>query len=96
MKQTNDSDGWWRFLEVCTKLKTTEELNDFFDLFLTIEEKKDVADRYLIVSDLLKGEKTQREMAEDLQVSIAKITRGSNSLKIIGEKFRRFLMKHIK
>jgi len=96
MKQASGEDGWWQFLELCAELKAVEELNDFFDLFLTIDEKEDVANRYLIVRDLLKGEKTQREMAEELHVSIAKITRGSNSLKTIGENLRNFLMKRIK
>lgn len=96
MKQASGEDGWWRFLDACAELKTAKEMNDLFNLLLTIEERKDVADRYLIVRDLLKGDKTQREMAEDLQVSIAKITRGSNSLKTIGENLRNFLMGKIK
>ncbi len=96
MKQASVEDGWRCFLGLCAELKTTEEMNDFFTLLLTIEERKDIADRYLIVQDLLKGNKTQREMAEDLQVSVAKITRGSNSLKIIDESFRNFLVEKIK
>ena len=96
MKQPNEEDGWWRFLHACAELKTAEEIDAFFNLLLTIEERKDVADRYLIIRDLLKGDKTQRKMAEDLHVSIAKITRGSNSLKTIGETLRNFLMKKIK
>jgi TrpR family transcriptional regulator, trp operon repressor len=95
MKQENSHDGWRSFLTSAAALKTHEERQAFFELFLTIEERKDVADRYLIVRDLLKGEKTQRDMAETLHVSVAKITRGSNSLKTIGEDLRNFLMKHI-
>ncbi|OGV31867.1 MAG: Trp operon repressor [Legionellales bacterium RIFCSPHIGHO2_12_FULL_35_11] len=96
MKQANSEDGWWRFLESCREINTVTELNEFFKLFLTIEERNDIATRWLIVRDLLSGQKTQREMADDLQVSIAKITRGSNSLKEIGENLRSFLMNNIK
>ncbi len=96
MKQATGEEGWRRFLEACAELKTADEMNDFFNVLLTIEERKDVADRYLIIRDLLKGNKTQRKMAEDLHVSIAKITRGSNSLKTIGENLRNFLIKKIK
>ena len=96
MKQASGEDGWWCFLALCIELKSSEELNDFFNLFLTIEERNDIADRFLLVRDLLKGEKTQREIAKDLRVSIAKITRGSNSLKTIGEDLRNFLIESIK
>ena len=53
----------------------------FFDLFFTMEEKKDFATRYLIIKTLLKNEKPQRQIAKELHVSISKITRGSNELK---------------
>lgn len=96
MKASNDGDGWWRFLELCLEIKSTEQLDNFFDLFLTYEEKKDLTNRYLIVQELLKGELTQREIASELQVSIANITRGSNSIKRIGDVLRKFLIKRLK
>lgn len=84
-------DGWRGFLSLCSKAKTPEELNELLWLFLTAEEKKDIATRYLIIQELVRGQKTQREMAKDLGVSIAKITRGSNFLKMISKKLRRLL-----
>ena len=57
-----------------------------FDLFFTPEEKDNLALRYLIIQELLQDEKSQREMAKNLNVSIAKITRGSNELKRISPK----------
>ena len=95
MKTQSVEDDWCRFLELCLKLKTAEELNDFFDLFLTYEEKKDLTNRYLIVRELLKGKLTQREISSELHVSIANITRGSNGLKRIGDPLRKFLMKRL-
>ena len=91
MTQEFEEDGWRGFLSLCSEAKTPEELNELLWLFLTAEEKKDIATRYLIIRELVKGKKTQREMAKDLGVSIAKITRGSNFLKMVSKKLRRLL-----
>ena len=95
MNQSSGEDGWWRFLELCTEFDSTEKLDVFFDLFLTIEEKKVLSGRYVIVRELLKGDRTQREIADEFDVSIAKITRGSNSLKRIGEEMRSYLAERM-
>ena len=71
------------FLQACTRLKSVEQFAYFFDLFFTPEERKDISNRYLIIKELLKGEKTQREIAKDHHLSIAQITRGSNMLKVL-------------
>jgi TrpR family trp operon transcriptional repressor len=73
--------GLHAFIDVCLATKDKKDLSDLFDLFFTPEEKSDLALRFLIIEELLKGNKTQREIAKDLNVSIAKITRGSNELK---------------
>lgn len=77
----NIKKGWHGFIDLC--LKTTDEktLQSLFELFLTADERDDLAMRYSIIKELLAEEKTQRQMAQDLNVSIAKITRGSNELK---------------
>jgi TrpR family trp operon transcriptional repressor len=81
-----NKSGWNGFIELCLASSEDKALRTLFDLFLTQEEKENLATRYLIVKELMKEEKTQREMAKDLQVSIAKITRGSNELKRINPK----------
>ncbi len=73
------------FLRCCTRLKTAEHFKDFFELFFTPEERKDFTNRFIIVKELLKGEKTQREIAKEYHLSIAQITRGSNMLKILSD-----------
>jgi TrpR family trp operon transcriptional repressor len=47
--------------------------------------------RCLIIRDLLMQEQTQREIAKNLNVSIAKITRGSNELKRIKDPLLTYL-----
>lgn len=87
--------GWHDFIHLCRHAKTDEEYSDMFDLLFTPEEKSDVALRCLILKELLSGKKTQREIAKDLKVSIAKITRGSNELKRIPDKTKTFFLKQL-
>ena len=46
MTQEHSKKGWHSFLKLCTMFQTPEELNQFFDLFLTIEEKETLASRF--------------------------------------------------
>ena len=83
MQENCDKDGWCGFLQLIYRLKNPRQLEEVLTFFLTIEEKKDLSLRFLLVKELLKGELTQREISAKLKVSIAKITRGSNALKIV-------------
>jgi TrpR family transcriptional regulator, trp operon repressor len=95
MTKSNAKDGWNQFLNMCTRFNTEAEFKEFFNLFLTLEEKQALARRFLLVKELLQGNKTQREIAKDLSLSISKITRGSNALKIIRGSLREFLKSHM-
>lgn len=90
----HDTDGWTGFIELCSKVQSAEDLNRFFDLFLTIEEKETLRKRFLIIKALHEGELTQREIAEKFHVSISQITRGSNALKIIDGNLEAFLKQN--
>jgi TrpR family trp operon transcriptional repressor len=81
-------EGWRKFLKL---IKQTNDLEELLRILLTKQEKAALAQRMLIVEALLKGEQTQREIAKYLHVSIAKITRGSNELKTINTRLRKFL-----
>lgn len=84
-------EGWRGFLKLSLKAKTEEELQELFELFFTLEEQEVLGQRYLIVKALEEGKLTQREIADKYKVSISQITRGSNALKIIKTKLRKFL-----
>lgn len=90
-----NQEGWRAFTKLCLASKNEKMLSSLFELLLTSEEKESIATRCLIVAELLKQEKTQRVIAEDLHVSIAKITRGSNELKRMPSTLIDFLKKHI-
>lgn len=83
--------SWFDFLKLCLNSKDEKHFANLLELFLTAEEKNDLTQRYLIIQELLRNEKTQREMAQSLNVSIAKITRGSNELKRMNPKLIEYL-----
>ena len=93
MGQKSEEDGWKAFVTLCSKLDTPEEVKKIFDLFFTIEEKETLGRRLLIVKALREGKRTQREIADDFNVSISQITRGSNALKIIDSSVGKILDK---
>lgn len=74
-------DGWNKLLTLCLKTKEKQELNHLFQAMLTPDEYENIGKRILIMEALVKKELSQRHIAEKLNVSIAKITRGSNELK---------------
>jgi TrpR family transcriptional regulator, trp operon repressor len=87
-----NEDGWRCFLNWCSATQDKDLLTELFDCLLTPEEKESIETRCLIVQALLDQEKPQRKISEDLKVSIAKITRGSNQLKRISAKLKTYLL----
>ena len=96
MKKQSNEDGWWRFIKLCEKSAEKKLLPELFELFLTITEREEIGKRYLIVQELVNEKLPQREIAKKTNVSIAKITRGSNQLKTTSEKLRNFLKEIVK
>jgi TrpR family transcriptional regulator, trp operon repressor len=89
-------EGWDNFLQLCLSTKDEKTLSTLLDAFMTMEEKENLAMRYLLIQELIKSEKPQRQIAKDLNISIAKITRGSNVLKKISPKVRQILQSKSK
>lgn len=91
----NNQEGWKGFVDLCCHAKSVKQLDEIFKTFFTLEEQAQMADRVLLVKALLSGEKTQREIAADLKISIAKITRGSNQLKTTDPVMLEYLKENI-
>jgi len=88
--------SWKQFLKLCKIFGTSEsELNQLFEIFLTHAEREDIAKRYDIIKALLEDKEPQRDLSEHLNVSIAKITRGSNLLKTMSKIHLKKLQKYI-
>lgn len=94
-QETYIKKGYKLFLNSCNEQKTISEIQALFDFFLTPEEKNAISLRVTLTQALLKGKLTQREIASQFGVSIAKITRGSNMLKLISDKTKNILIKSL-
>ncbi|MCK4608899.1 MAG: trp operon repressor [Gammaproteobacteria bacterium] len=88
-------EDWLEFLRFCSEFRTSEQVDNFFEVFYTFNEREEVLSRYLIVKEMLTSKKTQREIAVSHNVSIAKITRGSNQLKRVSDEFKEFIARAI-
>ena len=55
---------------MCLNTKDEEALQAMYSLFLTPEEKIDIARRFLIIKELVREDKTQRDIAKSLHVSL--------------------------
>ena len=60
--------------------QTYEDIDDFLQGILTEKEREEIPIRLEIIKQLKKGV-PQREIAKDLNIGIATITRGSKELK---------------
>ncbi|MDR1072920.1 MAG: trp operon repressor [Treponema sp.] len=72
------------------KIDDPELIESFLHCLLTPSETADIAARWALVK-ALKEKKTQREIAQDLGLSLCKITRGSRELKKPNSAFQRVL-----
>ena len=72
--------------------KNTNEafLNEFFSCLFTPAERKDIANRWLLVEEIEKGT-PQRDIAKSFKMSLCKITRGSRELKKENSAFKKML-----
>ena len=70
-------------------------LDEFLSFLFTPSELEDLQKRLELTVALLQKQQTQREIAKNHRVSIAKITRGSNELKRRSVKFRTFLTRSL-
>jgi TrpR family transcriptional regulator, trp operon repressor len=93
VNRDSNKDSWRHFLDLCLDIETPEDMNNLLKLFLTIEEERAISNRYLIIKNLLDGKKSQREISKDIGVSNSALTRGSNGLKIIDQKFKDYLIE---
>lgn len=88
-------DGWQCFLKLCLSAKDEDVLSELLELILTPEEHESIKTRCLIIKALMEHKQTQRQISDDLKVSIAKITRGSNELKRISPEMIAYLEKYL-
>ena len=82
-KRMNDEE-WLNFLEkYAVNITETQDALGFLGAVLTHAEREEFPKRFKILEELFKNELPQREIAATLNVSIANVTRGSNTIKSI-------------
>ena len=88
-----DQTGWNEFRQAILECKNPEDLDVFLDIFLTISEKEAIMRRYVLVKELLISQKTHREIAKKLNVSIANVTRAANLIKLRKSDIENIILK---
>lgn len=96
MNKDMQQQFWNEYLDLVLNCKNRDELNSLFNFMLTFDEREMLAKRIALTEALLKKEKPQRQIAEDLSMSIAFITRGSNELKRTSEEDKAQIKKWLK
>ena len=81
----------YQWLQLAKQAEAQQLLDEFLSLSFTPKEYAQLEKRYLLLEALVSQQMPQRELAKTLEVSIAKITRGSNALKPISPKLKRLL-----
>lgn len=79
-----------QFLNLITEVEQTEDLDNILDLLLTPKEYQEISNRVEIFKKLDQGE-TQRDISNDLDVSVATVTRGSREMQNKPEKVQKLL-----
>jgi TrpR family trp operon transcriptional repressor len=90
VKQKRDGKSFRAVARVLAEINSTEEMAAFLDELLTPAEVYDISLRWKLLGLLAQG-MSQRRIAEDLRISLCKITRGSRILKQKGAVSARLL-----
>ena len=90
-----NQDGWLLFIKLCQQAVKKNKLLELYQFIFTQEEREKLELRTLLTKALLEEKMAQREISSHLKVSISKITRGSNALKVIDSKLKKFLTESL-
>lgn len=83
-------DNLQEIIDIFAETTDKNEMRKLFSELFTASEEKDIAKRWYIMKELYKGT-PQRHIAQDMEVSLCKITRGSRILKDEESAFRKIL-----
>lgn len=90
MRQTTNSNYKRDLVHNLAEIQNDKNMHRFLDILLTPSEFDELSRRLQILKRLAKG-KTQREIAKDLGVGIATVTRGAGELKQKGKKVEKMI-----
>ncbi|GAA5647158.1 MULTISPECIES: trp operon repressor [Vibrio] len=90
-----DYTDWQQLMDLVKDAAADDQHTLLLTMMMTPDEREALVARLNIVSELLKGEKSQRQISQMLGVGIATITRGSNELKAKSDTERRQIARLI-
>lgn len=76
-----DPNEWQAFVELLKQALAEDKAEAFFEVLFTPDERTSLGLRVGIIQALLKNSASQREIQQQLNTSLATITRASNVLK---------------
>ncbi|MBB64461.1 MAG: trp operon repressor [Waddliaceae bacterium] len=91
MSRSEEQKNWKALVELFSEVHDPDRMASLLEFFLTLNEKSFLIDRYRLVRELFQAKKSQREIAEELKISISKITAGSNAIKRCPDELKEFL-----
>ena len=84
----------YQLVDIIKQIDSKNELNCFFKELLTQSEINTLSKRLRILKQLLLGH-TQRQIAQDLKVSLCKVTRGSKIIQDKNSVLKKYLIKEL-
>ncbi|BBM65585.1 trp operon repressor [Vibrio alfacsensis] len=81
MSHEPEYKDWQQIVELIRSSANDQQHEMLLTMLMTPDERESLIARVNILSELLKGELSQRQISQMLGVGIATITRGSNELK---------------
>ncbi|WP_257295083.1 trp operon repressor [Endozoicomonas sp. YOMI1] len=77
------TESWFQVIKLLKRQQDVEALHEVMAVLLTREEREAIGSRLAIMQALISEEESQREIAARIGVSITKVTRCSNYLKML-------------
>ncbi len=83
--------GWDKLIKTLSGLSNELDMANVCDFLFTHEEREQLGKRMLLTQALINPQKSQRDIAKEIGVSICTVTRCSNALKSCNDKIKTVL-----
>ncbi|MDP8101320.1 trp operon repressor [Phocoenobacter atlanticus] len=95
LQNPRDKKEWQQFISLLEQAALENKAEDLLSMLLTADERSSLGLRVQIVRLLLDQDRSQREIQQILNTSIATVTRGSNMLKTIEPEMLEWINKKL-
>ncbi|MBR0573229.1 trp operon repressor [Pasteurella atlantica] len=95
LQNPRDKKEWQQFISLLEQAALENKAEELLSMLLTADERSSLGLRVQIVRLLLDQDRSQREIQQILNTSIATVTRGSNMLKTIEPEMLEWINKKL-